>query len=70
MDAGDAAGGDKRGRQSAAIHIAGTQPYPELDLRVDDHERPLVELRRLYCLTQEEPVQMLRADIPRRPASS
>jgi uncharacterized Ntn-hydrolase superfamily protein len=48
LDAGDAAGGDKRGRQSAAILIASTEPYPILDLRVDDHEQPFVELRRLY----------------------
>ncbi len=48
LDAGDAAGGDKRGRQSAAILIAAAEPYPVLDLRVDDHEQPFVELRRLY----------------------
>jgi uncharacterized Ntn-hydrolase superfamily protein len=48
LDAGDAAGGDKRGRQSAALVIASTEPYPMLDLRVDDHENPLRELHRLY----------------------
>src|SRR5512143_190872 len=48
LDAGDAAGGDKRGRQSAALLIASTEPYPCLDLRVDDHESPFAELRRLY----------------------
>lgn len=48
MDAGEAAGGDKRGKQSAAILIQGEEPYPRLSLRVDDHTDPLVELRRLY----------------------
>jgi uncharacterized Ntn-hydrolase superfamily protein len=48
MAAGDAAGGDKRGRQAAALLIHGNEEYPLLDLRVDDHENPLSELRRLY----------------------
>lgn len=48
MDAGEAAGGDKRGRQGAALRIHTTEDYPFLDLRVDDHEEPLKELRRLY----------------------
>ncbi len=53
LDAGDAAGGDKRGRQSAALVIATTEPYPSLDLRVDDHEQPFLELRRLYAKSLE-----------------
>lgn len=48
MEAGEGAGGDKRGRQSAAIQVASAEPYPDLDLRVDDHPDPLAELRRLY----------------------
>ena len=48
LEAGDAAGGDQRGRQSAAILIAKTEAYPSLSLRVDDHENPFAELRRLY----------------------
>jgi uncharacterized Ntn-hydrolase superfamily protein len=48
MEAGEAAGGDKRGRQSAAIQTASSDPYPDLDLRVDDHPDPLAELRRLH----------------------
>jgi len=43
-----AAGGDKRGKQAAALRIHGDQDYPQLDLRVDDHEEPIVELARLY----------------------
>ena len=53
MDAGEAAGGDKRGKQSAALLIQGPEPYPRLDLRVDDHPDPLGELRRLYAVARE-----------------
>jgi uncharacterized Ntn-hydrolase superfamily protein len=53
LDAGDAAGGDKRGRQSAALLVCTGEEYPLLDLRVDDHEEPFVELRRLYARSLE-----------------
>jgi uncharacterized Ntn-hydrolase superfamily protein len=48
MEAGEAAGGDKRGKQAAALRIHGDEDYPQLDLRVDDHVEPLQELRRLH----------------------
>jgi uncharacterized Ntn-hydrolase superfamily protein len=48
LEAGQAAGGDKRGKQSAALLIHTTEAYAQLDLRVDDHAEPLAELRRLY----------------------
>ena len=47
LKAGEAAGGDKRGRQSAALVIHGSEEWSALDLRVDDHADPLVELERL-----------------------
>jgi uncharacterized Ntn-hydrolase superfamily protein len=47
MQAGEAAGGDKRGKQSAALLIHDQESYPVYDLRVDDHPDPLVELARL-----------------------
>lgn len=53
MDAGEKAGGDKRGRQSAALLVQGPETYPRLDLRVDDHEDPLAELRRLYGIARQ-----------------
>lgn len=53
MEAGEAAGGDKRGKQSAALLIQGDEPYPRLSLRVDDHSDPLVDLRRLYEVAKE-----------------
>ncbi len=48
MAAGEAAGGDKRGKQAAALRIHADEDYAQLDIRVDDHEEPLAELRRLY----------------------
>jgi uncharacterized Ntn-hydrolase superfamily protein len=48
MQAGEAAGGDKRGKQAAALRLHADEDYASLDLRVDDHEEPLVELQRLY----------------------
>ena len=53
MEAGEAAGGDKRGKQAAAILIHTTEDYPFLSLRVDDHADPLAELRRLHAASLE-----------------
>ncbi len=47
LRAGEAAGGDKRGRQSAALLIHDGEDHAALDLRVDDHVDPLGELARL-----------------------
>jgi uncharacterized Ntn-hydrolase superfamily protein len=47
MRAGEEAGGDKRGKQSAAILIHDDEEYSYLDIRVDDHADPLGELARL-----------------------
>jgi uncharacterized Ntn-hydrolase superfamily protein len=58
LDAAQAAGGDRRGQQSAALLIVEKDGgYAGLsdevvDLRVDEHERPLEELRRIYVLHQ------------------
>lgn len=75
MAAGDAAGGDKRGKQAAALRLHDDDDYARLDLRVDDHAEPLDELRRLYdksferfqpfiaCLaSSRDPVGLLRRD--------
>ncbi|MDP9401379.1 MAG: DUF1028 domain-containing protein, partial [Actinomycetota bacterium] len=54
LDAGQAAGGDVRGEQSAALLVVPAAGEPawrrEVDLRVEDHPRPLAELRRLLVL--------------------
>ncbi len=58
LDAAQAAGGDRRGQQSAALLVverdggyAGLS-HEVVDLRVDEHERPLEELRRIYVMHQ------------------
>jgi uncharacterized Ntn-hydrolase superfamily protein len=53
LRAGEAAGGDKRGKQSAALVICGEEEWPDLDLRVDDHADPLTELERLETVSRE-----------------
>jgi uncharacterized Ntn-hydrolase superfamily protein len=59
LDAAQAAGGDQRGQQSASVLVVekdgGYSGLSDLlvDLRVDDHERPLEELRRIYRLHNE-----------------
>ena len=53
MKAGEAAGGDKRGKQSAALLIHGEEEWSDLDLRVDDHVDPLAELARLEQVSRE-----------------
>jgi uncharacterized Ntn-hydrolase superfamily protein len=59
LAAGQTAGGDKRGQQSAALLVveqdAGYAKLTDVivDLRVDDHERPIEELRRIYQLHDE-----------------
>jgi len=54
IEAGEAAGGDRRGKQSAAMVIATTEDFPDLNLRVDDHPEPLAELRRLLGVWRQE----------------
>ena len=59
LDAGEKAGGDKRGRQSAALLVVrdkgGYAGFNDrfVDIRVDDDSLPLVELRRIYNLWKE-----------------
>ncbi len=65
MAAGEAAGGDKRGKQAAALLVCTTETYPTLDLRVDDHPEPIAELRRLYDKSLER-FQPFVACLPRR----
>jgi uncharacterized Ntn-hydrolase superfamily protein len=53
LDAAEAAGGDLRGRQSAALLVVDPVGEPwrrSVDLRVDDHGDPLAEIRRLHTL--------------------
>ena len=58
LDAAEAEGGDLRGRQSAAMLVVSGEPTGDpwtdriVDLDVADHENPLIELRRLYRISQ------------------
>jgi uncharacterized Ntn-hydrolase superfamily protein len=60
LEAGQAAGGDRRGKQSAALLIAATEPRPYHNLRVDDHGDPVAELRRLHDLTLAHTATLVR----------
>ena len=65
LAAGDAAGGDHRGRQAAALLVSSAGPEaseytPQADLRVDDHPAPIVELQRLCGL--HLPPRLVTAD--------
>jgi uncharacterized Ntn-hydrolase superfamily protein len=53
LAAGESAGGDKRGKQAAALLIHTGPSYATLDIRVDDHDDPIAELKRLYAKSLE-----------------
>lgn len=53
LKAGEEAGGDKRGKQSAALLIHDGEEYPLIDIRVDDHRDPIGELTRLEGVAHE-----------------
>ena len=53
LRAGEAAGGDKRGKQSAAMLIHDAEAYALIDIRIDDHPDPLAELGRLLAVNGE-----------------
>lgn len=60
LEAGEAAGGDRRGTQSATIYIIEAEDYPLWDIRVDHHDEPLAELRRLHARFSEDLVPHIR----------
>lgn len=54
LEAGQAAGGDKRGRESAALLVAPfVDEWNKIDIRVDQHDDPVAELRRIFNLMRE-----------------
>jgi uncharacterized Ntn-hydrolase superfamily protein len=68
LEAGQAAGGDRRGRQSAALLVKATQQMAFVDLRVDDHADPVAELRRLWDLMSPHDLERnLRVATTREP---
>ena len=53
LEAAQAAGGDRRGRQAAALLVVNKLELPYIDLRVDDHPDPVTDLRRIFELGRE-----------------
>jgi uncharacterized Ntn-hydrolase superfamily protein len=54
LEAGQVAGGDKRGRQSAALLVHDREEYPYVSLRVDEHRYPVAELRRVFEVARHQ----------------
>ena len=60
MEAGQEVGGDRRGQQSAAMLLTTTEDFPDLNIRVDDAQQPLPELRRLLSVWRRDRAPGLR----------
>ena len=69
LEAAQAAGGDKRGRQSAALLVTNTEAYPRVDLRVDEHADPVAALRRVLTVAAAQLAPFV-AGMPRRGATA
>jgi len=65
LEAGDRAGGDLRGKQSAAVKTVGAEAYASVDLRVDEHPEPVDELRRIWRVAQRQLLPFVQG-MPRR----
>lgn len=69
LEMGQAAGGDKRGKQSAALKVYHTEDYAWLDLRVDEHHHPVAELRRVYSVAKLQLIPFVEG-MPRKGAEA
>lgn len=58
LEAGQLAGGDRRGKESAALRVFSPTPQMVHNLRVDQHSDPVNELRRIYDLVAEQAKQI------------
>ena len=65
LEAGQAAGGDARGKQSASVLVVHTEFYPLVDLRADEHRNPIGELRRIYAVAKQVSLPFM-AQMPTR----
>lgn len=65
LAAGDAAGGDKRGKQSAALRVHGAEAYADIDLRVDEHTQAVTELTRVFDVARHQLLPLIGA-MPKR----
>lgn len=59
--AGQLAGGDKRGKQSAALYVVDKEAYPLCDIRADEHQDPVTELKRIYEIWEDQLFPYLQA---------
>jgi uncharacterized Ntn-hydrolase superfamily protein len=66
LEAGQAAGGDKRGKQSAALKVVYVEAFPYCDLRVDDHPDPVAELRRVFTVAHQGFLPFAVRELPSR----
>lgn len=69
LEAGDQAGGDFRGKQSAALKVMGREIYAEVDLRVDEHNEPVAELRRVFEVAKKQLLPFVQG-MPKRHGES
>lgn len=60
LAAGDHAGGDTKGGRSATIYVVDTEDYPLWDIRVDEHQHPVEELKRLHAVFARDVVPHIR----------
>jgi uncharacterized Ntn-hydrolase superfamily protein len=60
LEAGQAVGGDKRGKQSAAVLVYGAEDYAMVDVRVDENPHPVVELRRVWEIYRQQTVPFVQ----------
>ena len=65
LEAGQSAGGDSRGKQSAAVCVVHTEVYPLVNLRADEHRNPIGELRRIYAVAKQVSLPFM-AQMPTR----
>ncbi|WP_029355026.1 DUF1028 domain-containing protein [Bosea sp. 117] len=65
LEAGDAHGGDKRGKQSAALRVQAEEAYLLVDLRADEHPSPVQELRRILEIARLQLIPFI-AGMPKR----
>ncbi|WP_417280380.1 DUF1028 domain-containing protein [Celeribacter sp.] len=65
LQAGDQVGGDRRGKQSAALRVYAAEAFPWMDLRIDDHRDPLRALTALFDTVSRQLTPFI-ADMPRR----
>jgi uncharacterized Ntn-hydrolase superfamily protein len=68
LEAGHDTGADWAGERSATLYVIASEEYPLWDIRIDQAEDPVAELRRMHDVFLEEVVPIIKR-LPGRPAS-